>query len=86
MVIKSSCLIKCFRKAITQYKNNERLNCFTLNLISDAKEKFQKYSEEQLKGRLFGKLISVKDNINIKGFPTTCSSAILDGYISFLFY
>ena len=63
-------------------KNNERLNCFTLNLISDAKEKFQKYSEKQLKGRLFGKLISVKDNINIKGFPTTCSSAILDGYIS----
>ena len=63
-------------------KNNEQLNCFTLNLISDAKEQLKKYSEEQLKGRLFGKLISVKDNLNMKGFPTTCSSAILDGYIS----
>lgn len=62
--------------------DNQRLNCFILNLGLNTKEQFKKYTKAQLKGRLFGKLISVKDNINIKGFPTTCSSNILDRYIS----
>jgi aspartyl-tRNA(Asn)/glutamyl-tRNA(Gln) amidotransferase subunit A len=31
---------------------------------------------------LAGVPIAVKDNINVQGFPTTCSSRILDGYIS----
>src|SRR4051812_17894269 len=31
---------------------------------------------------LAGVPIAVKDNINVQGFPMTCSSRILDGYVS----
>lgn len=31
---------------------------------------------------LAGVPLTVKDNINVKGYPTTCSSKILDGYVS----
>lgn len=31
---------------------------------------------------LAGVPIAIKDNINIQGYPTTCSSKILDGYVS----
>lgn len=62
--------------------DNQQLNCLTLNLASNAKKQLKSYNASQLKGRLFGKLIAIKDNINIKGFPTTCSSNILDSYTS----
>ena len=37
---------------------------------------------EQQNGVLCGKLFAIKDNINVKGYPTTCSSAILKDHIS----
>jgi len=58
---------------------NSNLNCFTYNLSDFARSYLDTYNK---KGKLAGKLIAVKDNINIKDYPTTCVSQILKGYNS----
>ena len=58
-------------------KINKQYNCFTNN-ISD----FGRKHIDDADGLLKGKLIAIKDNINIKDYPTTCSSKILDNHIS----
>ena len=60
-------------------KLNNDLNCFTSNLSNFARLNIDNYND---KGILAGKLIAVKDNINIKGYPTTCVSNILNDYKS----
>ena len=57
---------------------NKKYNCFTNNLSDFARS----YIDEQSSGLLSGKLIAIKDNINIKDYPTTCCSKILDNHIS----
>ena len=56
---------------------NDKLNCFTNNLSEFARSYINDDS-----GLLSGKLIAIKDNINIKDYPTTCCSKILDNHIS----
>ena len=53
---------------------NKNLNCFTDNLSDFAKSNLDQFN---LKGKLSGKLIAIKDNINIKDYPTSCVSEIL---------
>ncbi|SVE40602.1 uncharacterized protein METZ01_LOCUS493456, partial [marine metagenome] len=60
-------------------KLNSNLNCFTYNLSDFARSYLD---SDDKKGKLAGKLIAVKDNINIKGYPTTCVSKILNNYKS----
>ena len=63
-----------------QYKTlNQQFNCFTLNLSDFARSNIKNISDN---GLLAGKLIAIKDNINIKGFATTCSSQILKNHHS----
>ena len=56
---------------------NNQYNCFTNNLSDFARSYINGKS-----GLLSGKLIAIKDNINIKNYPTTCCSKILDNHIS----
>jgi len=69
--------INTFDKSYDQL--NDHLNCFTYNLSNFARSYLDKYKTS---GKLAGKLIAVKDNINIKDFPTTCASKILNNYKS----
>ena len=69
--------INQFDKSYNQLNND--FNCFTYNLSNFARFNVDSYND---KGRLAGKLIAVKDNINIKGYPTTCVSNILNDYKS----
>ena len=66
-----------FDKSYNKLNNN--LNCFTYNLSDFARSYLKNYNHN---GRLAGKLIAVKDNINIKDYPTTCVSEILNNYNS----
>tara|TARA_Y100001970_G_scaffold4478_1_gene5157 strand:- start:689 stop:2041 length:1353 start_codon:yes stop_codon:yes gene_type:complete len=56
---------------------NSQYNCFTNNLSDFARSYI-----DGTPGLLSGKLIAIKDNINIKDYPTTCCSKILDNHIS----
>ena len=56
---------------------NEKYNCFTNNLSDYARS----YVSEK-NGLLNDKLIAIKDNINIKGYPTTCCSKLLQSHKS----
>jgi len=58
---------------------NSQLNCFTYNLSNFARSNLEEYHGT---GKLSGKLIAIKDNINIKDYPTTCVSKILTDYKS----
>ena len=63
-----------------EYNNiNKKLNCFTSNLSEFARTSAQNASSQDI---LYGKLIAIKDNINIKNYSTTCSSQILQGHTS----
>ena len=64
-------------------------SCSELNMfISADPDKIRTAAEHYLadnetrEGPLSGKLIAVKDNINIAGMPTTCASRILEGFES----
>ena len=69
--------INKFDKSYNQLNND--FNCFTSNLSNFARLNIDNYND---KGILAGKLIAVKDNINIKDYPTTCVSNILNDYKS----
>lgn len=58
------------------------LNSIVLNLADRASDVLKTLNDGQKKGRLFGKTLAIKDNINIKGVPITCGSKILKDYIS----
>ena len=48
--------------------------------LEAAREVDARVAEGKDPGRLAGVPIAIKDNINIRGVPTTCASRILDGY------
>jgi len=65
-------LINQFDKSYSSL--NKRLNCFTYNISDYARSNLAKDHENN---NLQGKLIAIKDNINIKGCALSCTSNIL---------
>ena len=63
-------------------EQNQHINCIVRNLTDRAIQKSKKKSYKGKKGLLFGKTFAIKDNINIKGYPTTCASNILKNHNS----
>ena len=62
--------------------NNIEINCIVGDLTERAIEKSHSFASKQTQGELFGKIFAIKDNINVKGYPTTCGSKILQTYNS----
>lgn len=56
------------------------INAFTC-IAEDAIDQAKKVDSLNIEGPLAGVPIAIKDNISTKGLSTTCSSAILDGYV-----
>ena len=78
--------ISSLNKKVEEFSLNKDkmkdLNCITQDLSARAKHVINSFNELDSAGPLFGKLFSIKDNINIKGYPTTCSSKILENHKS----
>ncbi|WP_129598024.1 Asp-tRNA(Asn)/Glu-tRNA(Gln) amidotransferase subunit GatA [Methanohalophilus profundi] len=56
------------------------INAFTC-IAEDAIDQAKKVDSLDIEGPLAGVPIAIKDNISTKGLSTTCSSAILEGYV-----
>lgn len=69
--------------AIDQLGDAEKLNIFITADAGQIQTSAQQYAEnfsQRKSGPLAGKLIGIKDNINVHGLPTTCGSHILDKF------
>ncbi len=60
---------------------NRKINAI-LHLNHNALEEAAKLDKKQKKGRLAGKIIGVKSNINVEGLITNCASKVLENYIA----
>ncbi len=73
-------------KQIDQFRSNlsktSDLNCVICDLSEDAIQFVNSSSEKIIDGPLAGKLIAVKDNLNLSPTETACASHILSGHNS----
>jgi len=53
-----------------------------LNAILEINKEAEKEEKNSKKGKLHGKVIAVKANINVKGLHASCASKVLENYIS----
>ncbi len=53
-----------------------------LNAILEINKEAEKEEKSSKKGKLHGKIIAVKANINVKGLHASCASKVLENYIS----
>ena len=60
-------------------KENQKLNIF-LHLNPNLMEEAKALDAKSHKGRLYGKIIAIKSNINVKGLITNCASKTLENY------
>ncbi len=72
-------VIESFFERFTQTK--EKVKAYITPLYEEALRYAENMEVSQEKP-LCGIPIAIKDNINVKGYPTTCGSKILQGYIS----
>ena len=78
-------IVDITKKSIEKAKEKSDLNAFITLTEEFALETAEKLQEKVKKGeelKLLGLPVAVKDNINVKGFETTCGSNILKGYVS----
>lgn len=71
------------KELLQKIKSENPYNAF-VNVAEDAIERsreIQQKIKENRAGRLAGKVIGVKDNICMKGLPTTCASGILKDFV-----
>ena len=58
---------------------DKEINSF-LHLNPKALEKAKQIDSQKTKGKLYGKIIGIKSNINVKNLPVTCASKTLQNY------
>lgn len=73
-------------RALENIEKNKELNAFTQVFADEARLQAQELDEKIARGEqvgpLAGIIVAVKDNINIKGKPTTCASKILENFVA----
>lgn len=74
--------VKYYLKEIEKNdKNGNKINAF-LQLNPNAIEEAKRIDAKAKKGKLYGKIIAVKSNINVLGLNASCASRVLEDYES----
>ena len=66
-------------------KDNKKINALlhvNESALKEAEEIDERVAKTGKKGKLYGCVIAVKSNINVKGLPANCASKVLENYIS----
>jgi len=69
--------------ALSRLEASEDLNIFIYADPAQVRQHAQSYAQTltgQSAGALGGRIVAIKDNLNVLGMPTTCGSHILDGF------
>ncbi len=86
VIAKKNSVRERVERALENIEKNKELNAFTQVFADEARLQAQKLDEKIARGEqvgpLAGIIVAVKDNINIKGKPTTCASKILENFIA----
>lgn len=61
---------------------NKQLNCYLEVFAEEALQRASELDAQAVKGKLYGVVIGIKDNICYKGHKASASSKILEGYTS----
>jgi aspartyl-tRNA(Asn)/glutamyl-tRNA(Gln) amidotransferase subunit A len=61
---------------------NDTLDLNIMTKVDEARLSAHEKEQSAIKGPLSGKLIAIKDNINVTGLPNTCGSEFLKNYIA----
>jgi aspartyl-tRNA(Asn)/glutamyl-tRNA(Gln) amidotransferase subunit A len=61
-------------------KEDKKINSF-IALNPEVVKEARALEKKKRKGRLYGKVIGIKSNINVKGLPVTCASRTLENYM-----
>jgi len=70
----------CLERIEKEDKKVNSLLFLNENALKEAREIDEKFLKTGKKGRLYGHVIGVKSNINVKGMNTNCASRVLENY------
>ncbi|GAB6078288.1 Asp-tRNA(Asn)/Glu-tRNA(Gln) amidotransferase subunit GatA [Hydrogenobaculum acidophilum] len=78
--VKPSEIVEAFLKRKEELE--PKIRAYVTEVYDKAYESAKALDSQIPKGKLFGIPIAIKDNINIEGYTTTCSSKMLQNYVS----
>lgn len=78
---KTSC-VQAVQHCLFSIQQHQHLNCFLEVFAEEALARAAKLDQQEIKGKLHGVVVGLKDNICYEGHKVSASSKILDGFTS----
>ena len=78
----STTCVQSVQLYLAAIEQNKHLNCYLEVFAEDALQRASGLDKQTVKGKLYGVVIGIKDNICYKGHKASASSKILQGYTS----
>ena len=77
----STSCVQAVQHYLSAIKQNEKLNAFLEVYAEEALDRASQLDSQDIKGKLHGVVIGIKDNICYRGHRSSASSKILESFI-----